>query len=108
MTTELIRKVHVAPSYHHIRPEPNRDYGIAACRIFFYVIGPAGAVQWQISTDWYTKQLVEGFRAGGTDWLWPKLEEYWRCVFEDGPWPDFSPTYQKHPDDGLTEEEYNK
>lgn len=54
------------------------------------------------------EQLVEGFRAGGTDWLWPKLEEYWRCIFEDGPYPDFSPEYAKHPDDGLTEEEYNK
>lgn len=66
MTTELIRKVHVAPSYHHIRPEPNRDYGIAACRIFFYVIGPAGAVQWQISTDWYTngaEEHLKRFRA---------------------------------------------
>ncbi len=35
------------------RPQPSKDYGIGSVRIWFYVIGPKGAVQWQIGTDWY-------------------------------------------------------
>lgn len=35
------------------------DYGIAACRVFFYVRGTKGAVQFQIGTDWYPKKARE-------------------------------------------------
>lgn len=46
-------KVFVSPSFEHIRPDPKEDYGIGACRIWFYCVGPKGVVQYNIGTNWY-------------------------------------------------------
>jgi hypothetical protein len=58
------RRITITPGFYLIRPEPSKNYGIGSCRIWFYVIGPKGAVQWQISTDWYperARQHLLGF-----------------------------------------------
>lgn len=55
--TRFERRVEVSPAYD-FRPEhtgKSGDYGIGSCRIWFYLIGPKGAVQFQIGTDWFTK-----------------------------------------------------
>jgi len=41
------------PGFDKRSDNPATNYGVGAMRIWFYVIGPKGAVQWQISTNWY-------------------------------------------------------
>lgn len=53
------RRINISPGFYLIRPEPLKNYGIGACRIWFYVIGDKGAVQWQIGTDWYPQKARE-------------------------------------------------
>lgn len=51
------QRVTVSPAYD-FRPEHTHrpgDYGIGACRVTFVLIGPKGAVQFMIGTDWYTE-----------------------------------------------------
>jgi hypothetical protein len=47
------RRIEILGGYDLTRPEPQRNYGVCACKIFFYVIGPEGAVQFLLYTDWY-------------------------------------------------------
>lgn len=63
MTDVYERRVEVTPGYD-LR---SAGYGIASCRIWFYVIGPKGAVQWQIGTDWYPPSAREHLLGMG----WP-------------------------------------
>jgi hypothetical protein len=56
------RRFHIEPGFYLIRPETSRNYGIGDCRIFFYVIGEKGAVQWMIGTDWYPAPAREHLR----------------------------------------------
>jgi hypothetical protein len=49
------RRVEVTPGHCWLHENPNKNYGVAACRVIFYVIGAKGAVQWMIGTDWYPK-----------------------------------------------------
>lgn len=48
----LEHRVDVVGSYNMLRDDPARNYGISTCRIYFYVIGPLGAVQLVLGTDW--------------------------------------------------------
>lgn len=50
---KLEHRVDIKPGHCWLHEDPSRNYGVAACRIWFYVIGPKGVVQWQIGTDWY-------------------------------------------------------
>lgn len=59
MSEHFERRVEVSPGYHLIHPEPSKNYGIGPCRVWFYLIGPKGAVQFQIGTDWYPKAARE-------------------------------------------------
>lgn len=58
--TDFKREVIVTPAYdfrpeqHPDKEHPGGGYGISSCRIFFVLIGPKGAVQFQIGTNWYT------------------------------------------------------
>jgi len=56
---EFQRRVQFSPSYDR-RAE---GYGIGNVRIWFYLIGPAGAVQWQIGTNWYVPSAQEHLKA---------------------------------------------
>lgn len=47
------RIVNVTPAFDKRHPDPSKNYGIGACRIWFILKGPKGAVQFQIGTDWY-------------------------------------------------------
>jgi hypothetical protein len=49
----LDHKVVVEPGHCMLHKDPDKNYGVAACRIWFYAIGPKGAVQFRIGTDWY-------------------------------------------------------
>lgn len=50
---EFEHRVEVSPGHCLLHKDPNKNFGVAACRIWFYCIGPKGAVQFQIGTDWY-------------------------------------------------------
>lgn len=56
------RRVEVSPGHCWLHEEPSKNYGVAACRVWFYVIGPKGAVQWQIGTDWYPQAALNHLR----------------------------------------------
>lgn len=53
MSEQYERRVEVSPGFFLIHREDHKNYGIASCLVWFYVIGSKGAVQWQIGTDWY-------------------------------------------------------
>jgi hypothetical protein len=53
MGEQFTRRIEFAPSFDKRDPSPSKNYGIGAVRIWFYLIGPLGAVQWQIGTNWY-------------------------------------------------------
>lgn len=55
VTETLQHKVIFRPSYD----SRNEDYGIHNMEITFMVIGPAGAVEWDIGSNWYVKTARE-------------------------------------------------
>ena len=64
---KFTHRIEMTGGHYLIRPEPAKNYGVSSVRIWFYVIGPMGAVQWQIGTDWFPLQAREHLRARG----WP-------------------------------------
>lgn len=46
-------RVEIAPGHCWLHAEDSKNYGVGACRIFFYCIGEKGAVQFVLGTDWY-------------------------------------------------------
>lgn len=68
--TDFTRDVHVSQGFYLIRPDPHKNYGIGACRIFFNLIGPEGAVTFQVSTDWYPQRALDHLSN------FPKLEQH--------------------------------
>lgn len=53
------RRIEMSPSFD----KRSEDHGIGAVRIWFYLIGPKGAVQWQIGTNWYVPSAQEHLRS---------------------------------------------
>ena len=64
MSDTFERRVECSPGHWH-RDEGKTDYGIGSVRMWFYLIGPKGAVQWQIGTEWYPPKAREGLMSGG-------------------------------------------
>lgn len=60
---EFERRVDVSPSFARLHSNPSVNYGIGAMRLWFILIGPKGAVQWQIGTNWYCKLAQEHLRS---------------------------------------------
>lgn len=60
---EFTRRVDITPSFDRRHPSPSINYGISAMRIWFLLIGPKGAVQWQIGTNWYCKSAQAHLRS---------------------------------------------
>jgi len=46
-------QIGIQPAFDKRAPEPHKNYGIGEMRMCFYLIGPKGAVQWMIGTNWY-------------------------------------------------------
>lgn len=53
ITYLLEHRIEISPGYCLLHEDPKKDFGVGACRVWFYAIGPKGAVQFQIGTDWY-------------------------------------------------------
>ena len=47
------KSVTFAPAYDKRDPDPSKNYGIGGVRIRFVLVGPKGAVQFLLLTDWY-------------------------------------------------------
>ena len=62
--SDLIREVVVTPAFSRRDPDPKKDYGIGACRIWFYLKGPLGVIQFQIGTDWFLPSDQRAQRQG--------------------------------------------
>lgn len=65
--TTFERRIKFTPAFDKRDADPNKNYGIGAVRIWFYLIGPKGAVQWQIGTEWYVRSAqdhLNSLRAG--------------------------------------------
>lgn len=62
--------VDVSPSYHWMRDDPDRNYGVGNVKMTFVLRGPKGAIQFMIGTDWGIKPVrdhLEGFGFGQYD-----------------------------------------
>lgn len=62
--TELTHKIVFRPAFDKRDADPKKNYGIGAMTMTFLVIGPKGAVQWMISTNWYVDSAcrhLDGF-----------------------------------------------
>lgn len=55
------RRVDFSPSYNFLRPTDD-NYGIGAMRIRFVLIGPKGAIQWMIGTEWFIASARQHLR----------------------------------------------
>lgn len=51
------RIVTVSPAYDKRNADPNKDYGIGACKITFILKGPKGAIQFVVGTNWYLPHI---------------------------------------------------
>lgn len=60
--SDFERRIEMSPSFNRLNDDPAKNYGIGAVRIWFYLIGPKGAVQWQIGTEWYVPSAQEHLR----------------------------------------------
>lgn len=47
------RIVKVTGAFDKRDSDPQKNYGIGACRIWFILKGPVGAIQFQIGTNWF-------------------------------------------------------
>ena len=61
------RIVNFSPAYDKRHPEPSKNYGISATRIWFILKGKKGAVQVMIGTDWYLPETVEEYKRIGNE-----------------------------------------
>jgi hypothetical protein len=52
---DFTRRISFTTAFDKRDPNPGKDYGIGAVRIFFYLIGEKGAVNWTIGTNWYPR-----------------------------------------------------
>jgi hypothetical protein len=46
----------ISPAWNKRDPNPNKDYGIHCCDLFFYLSGDEGFINLQIFTGWYLLQ----------------------------------------------------
>lgn len=70
--------VEVSPSYYLVRDEPAKNYGVGNVRMWFYLKGPKGAVQFQIGTDWGIKPVREHLeRFGWSQYDDPRQPRGW-------------------------------
>lgn len=60
------RRVLMSPAYHcdliELEPGSGDSHGIGSMRIWFQLVGPAGATQWMVSTDWYQSRDLDSVR----------------------------------------------
>lgn len=80
------RRVTFSPSFDRRDPNPSKNYGIGAIRIWFYLIGPKGAVQWQIGTTWYVPSAQEHLRAVRGPMLNTREESLGGTVYQPQAW----------------------
>lgn len=69
----LTHRVAFRPAYDKRDPNPSKSYGIHGMEITFYVIGPEGAIQWNIYTNWHVasaRKHLEGFPRSTYDDPW--------------------------------------
>lgn len=57
--SEFEKIVQISPAYEKLHSDPKKNYGIGACRMFFILKGPKGAVQFQIGTHWHVPSARE-------------------------------------------------
>lgn len=61
----LERRVVFQPAFDKRDPNPSKNYGIHGVDMRMYVIGPRGAVQFVLYTDWHLPHVDEELRAKG-------------------------------------------
>ena len=60
--SEFEKIVRVSGAYDKRHQDPHKNYGISACRIWFILKGPLGAVQFVVGTDWHLPHVQREFR----------------------------------------------
>jgi hypothetical protein len=59
---KLRREITIRPAYDKRDPNPNKNYGIGACRLFFSVTGPKGAITINFGTNWYLQSTIKEYK----------------------------------------------
>jgi len=65
MTEKLKRQLMISPAFDKRNDNPQKDFGICGCRIFFAVVGKKGAVTVNFSTNWYLESTVNEYKNRG-------------------------------------------
>jgi hypothetical protein len=67
--------VEIEPAFDKRDPDPNKNYGIGAAQVRFVLIGPDGAVQLLVGTNWY----LPAQRADSEGWKPLNGRAHWNC-----------------------------
>ena len=59
MAEILERKLEITPAYDKRSMEPGKDYGVHGVEMRWYVVGPAGAIQFVLYTNWHLKHVQD-------------------------------------------------
>lgn len=53
---DFTRRIDFRGGFNWIKSDPSRNYGVSSVKMTFILVGPKGAVQWMIGTEWFPKQ----------------------------------------------------
>lgn len=62
------RKFEITPAWDKRSSDPNKNYGIGAATMRFYIIGEKGAVQFTLMTGWYPHIIKKTTFDDWSDW----------------------------------------
>lgn len=65
MKEKLTREIQITEAFDKRSDNPDKDYGIGACRIFFIVKGNHGAVCVNFGTNWFLPSTVKEYKEVG-------------------------------------------
>jgi hypothetical protein len=72
----------VHPAYEQRHDNPAQNYGIGSVNLAFRLIGPQGAIEFQVMTGWYLPHVAERLRR-------ETRHEHSRCSLEGHPGPTY-------------------
>lgn len=61
----LERRITFRPGFHKVNADPKKDYGVHSMEIWFYVIGPKGAVHFGLYSGMHLQKTWDWWKATG-------------------------------------------
>ena len=70
---EFTRRIEFNPAWDRHHSDPNKNYGVHGVDLGFYLIGPRGAVQFRIFTNWQLRHIQDEQDSRTLDRQFPHL-----------------------------------